>query len=141
MKKISLILVAYLSIVSCNKEDVQLPKADVSVMKELTDHSPIYMFYENDSIADVNKNNSISTTNWVFNIDKRLPLEIVIPEVMILQYKKKNSSHKKEGAINKMKKNTLGRFKKIVLEIWKCIILCSNCHAAEHQKLREKNEN
>ena len=48
---------------------------------------------------------------------------------------------KKEGAINKMKKNTLGRFKKIVLEIRKCIILCSNCHAAEHQKLREKNEN
>lgn len=100
MKKISLILVAYFSIVSCKKEDVQLPKSDVSVMKEITDHSPIYMFYENDSVADVNKNNSISTTNWVFNVDKRLPLQIVIPEVMALQYKKKNASHKNTEAIN-----------------------------------------
>ena len=100
MKKISIIVALFLSIISCKKEDVQLPKADVSVMKELTDHSPIYMFYENDSVVDVNKNNSISTTNWVFNIDKRLPLEIIIPEVMQLQFKKKNSSHKKEGAIN-----------------------------------------
>ena len=100
MKKISIILTVFLLIVSCNKEDVQLPKADVSVMKELTDHSPIYMFYKNDSIVDVNKNNSISTTNWVFNIDKRLPLGVIIPEVMELQYKKTNSSHKKEGAIN-----------------------------------------
>ncbi|WP_264558848.1 hypothetical protein [Flavobacterium sp. N2270] len=100
MKKISITLVAFLLIVSCKKEDVQLPKADISVMKDITDHSPIYMFYENDSVVDVNKNNSISTTNWVFNIDKRLPLGIVIPEIMKLQYKKANSSHKKEGAIN-----------------------------------------
>ncbi len=100
MKKISISLIVFLLIVSCKKEDVQLPKVDVSVMKEITDHSPIYMFYKNDSVIDVNKNNSISTTNWVFNIDKRLPLEKVIPEVMLLQYKKANSSHKKEGAIN-----------------------------------------
>lgn len=48
----------------------------------------------------MNKNNSISTTNWIFNIDKRLSLDLVIPEVMKLQEKKSNSSHKKEGAIN-----------------------------------------
>lgn len=100
MKKISLSLAVLLLIVSCKKEDVQLPKSDVSVMKEITDHSPIYMFYKNDSVVDVNKNNSIGTTNWVFNIDKRLPLALVIPEVVNLQYKKANSSHTKEGAIN-----------------------------------------
>ncbi|WP_320815719.1 hypothetical protein [Flavobacterium sp.] len=100
MKKISITLAVFLLIVSCKKEDVQLPKADVSVIKELTDHSPIYMFYKNDSVVDVNKNNSISTTNWVFNIDKRLSIGVVIPEVMLLQHKKANSSHKKEGAIN-----------------------------------------
>ena len=46
---------------------------------------------------------------------------------------------KKEGEINKMKKNTLNRFKKIVLEIWKCIVLCANCHNVEHQRLRDLN--
>ena len=43
----------------------------------------------------------------------------------------------KEGEISAMKKNTLTRFKKIVLEIWKCIVLCANCHNVEHQRLRE----
>jgi hypothetical protein len=102
MKKISLLVVLFF-VVSCKKEDVQLAKANISVTKEITDYSPIYIFFETnekDTIARVNKNNSISTTNWVFNIDKRLPLGLVIPEVMKLQEKKKNSSHKKEGAIN-----------------------------------------
>lgn len=103
MKKISVLVFSVLLFVSCKKEDVQLPKANVSVLKELTDHSPIYMFYEidgKDTIAKVNKNNSISTTNWVFNIDKRLTLDKVIPQIKLLQEKKKRSSHKKEGAIN-----------------------------------------
>ena len=45
----------------------------------------------------------------------------------------------KEGEINKMKKNTLSRFKKVVLEIWKCIVLCATCHNVEHQRLRDLN--
>ncbi len=43
---------------------------------------------EKDTLVEVNKKNSISSTNWVFNIDKRLPLKLVIPEVMKLQEKK-----------------------------------------------------
>ena len=42
----------------------------------------------------------------------------------------------KEGEISAMKKNTLTRFKKIVLEIWKCIVLGATCHNVEHQRLR-----
>lgn len=102
MKKISLLLIVFF-VFSCKKEDVQLAKANVSITKNITDYSPIYFFFdveEKDTSARVNKNNSISTTNWVFNIDKRLPLGLVIPVIMKLQEKKKNSSHKKEGAIN-----------------------------------------
>ena len=45
----------------------------------------------------------------------------------------------KEGEISAMQKNTLSRFKKIVFEIWKCIVLCHNCHHVEHQRLRILN--
>tara|TARA_R100001244_G_C5065138_1_gene109898 strand:- start:34 stop:477 length:444 start_codon:yes stop_codon:yes gene_type:complete len=46
----------------------------------------------------------------------------------------------KKGEISSMKKNTLSRFKKIVLEIWKCVVLCANCHNVEHQRLRILND-
>ena len=36
-----------------------------------------------------------------FNIDKRLPLKLVIPEVMHLQDKKKRSSHSKKKKVLK----------------------------------------
>jgi hypothetical protein len=102
MKKILFISIVLLFI-SCKKQDVQLPKSNKTILKDIQDHSPVYMFFkvtEKDTIVELNRQNTISTTNWVFNIDKRLPLKLVIPEVMKLQEKKKNSSHTKEGAIN-----------------------------------------
>ena len=102
MKKIFLTAMVLL-FVSCKKENVQLPKSNKTIVKDLQDHSPVYMFFrikEKDTIIDVNRQNTISTTNWVYNIDKRLPLKLVIPEVMKLQEKKKNSSHKKENSID-----------------------------------------
>ncbi|WP_438965804.1 biopolymer transporter ExbD [Flavobacterium sp.] len=54
---------------------------------------------DNDTIIEVNRQNTIGTTNWIYSIDKRLPLKLVVPEIIKLQEKKKNSSHKKEGAI------------------------------------------
>ena len=103
MKYFSLIAVLFL--ISCgNKEDVLLPQSDTTVVKDVLDHSPIYMFFrtnEKDTLVDVNRNNSISTTNWIFNIDKRLPLRLVIPEVIKLQQKKKQGKvHKNELAEN-----------------------------------------
>ncbi len=88
---------------SCKKEDVLLPQAGVSVIKTIEDHSPIYMFYEandEDTLVEVNAKNSISTTNWIFNIDKRLSLGLLIPEIKALQAKKKRSSHKNDEAMN-----------------------------------------
>ena len=103
MKYLSLLFVVFLF--SCGeKKDVLLPKANVSIVKDVQDHSPIYLFFKTegkDTIAQVNRKNSIISTNWIFNIDKRLPLRLVIPEVMKLQEKKRgDSAHKNEKAEN-----------------------------------------
>ena len=89
---------------SCgNKEDILLPKSNVTIISDVVDHSPIYFFFRTkgkDTLAEVNRKNSIISTNWILNIDKRLPLRLVIPEVMKLQDKKRNSAHKSEDAEN-----------------------------------------
>lgn len=103
MKKI-VAIVFLLSLFSCSEKEVQLPQAEVSALKNIVDHSPIYMFFEiqneKDTIIEVNRKNSISSTNWIFSIDKRLPLKLVIPEVIKLQDKKANSAHSKKDAID-----------------------------------------
>ncbi len=103
MKYLSLIVV--LIFFSCGKkETVLLPKSNVTVVKDITDHSPIYIFFRTngkDTLAEVNRKNSIITTNWILNIDKRLPLRLVIPEVIKLQEKKREEkAHKNEDALN-----------------------------------------
>ena len=102
MNKI-LISILFLSLFSCKQEEVMLPKSNVSAITEIYDHSPIYMFYREegkDTLAEVNTKNKIGTTNWVFNIDKRLPLHAIIPEIALLQEKKKTGMHKKDGTTN-----------------------------------------
>lgn len=90
---------------SCgNKEDILLPKADRTIVKEVVDLSPIYILFRmngKDTLAEVNRKNSIITTNWILNIDKRLPLRLVIPEVMKLQKRKREEKeHRNEAAEN-----------------------------------------
>jgi hypothetical protein len=100
-----LILIVFLVLVACsNKEDVFLSKSNVTVVADVQDHSPIYIFfrtYGKDTVAEVNRKNSIISTNWILNIDKRLPLRLVIPEVVKLQQKKHiEKTHKNEKAEN-----------------------------------------
>ena len=98
------LLIAILLFSCATKEDVLLPKSNTSIVKDVQDLSPIYIFFKTegkDTIADVNRKNSIISTNWIFNIDKRLPLRLVIPEVMKLQEKKRaEKAHKNEKAEN-----------------------------------------
>ncbi len=103
MKYCSLIILFILF--SCgNKEDILLPKSNVTAVSDIVDHSPIYIFFrtkEKDTLVEVNKKNEIISTNWIFNIDKRLPLQLVISEVMKLQDKKrKEVAHKNDDAKN-----------------------------------------
>lgn len=103
MKYLSLAILFLLF--SCgNKEDILLPKSNVTIISDIKDHSPIYFFFRTkgkDTLAEVNRKNSIISTNWILNIDKRLPLRLVIPEVMKLQEKKRSEvAHKNELAEN-----------------------------------------
>ena len=98
-------LLVLFTLYSCgNKEAVLLPKANTTIVKNVDDLSPIYIFFSiknNDTLAEVNRKNSIISTNWILNIDKRLPLRIVIPEIMKLQQKKREEkAHKNEKAEN-----------------------------------------
>lgn len=99
------IIIVFLFLFSCgNKEDILLPKAYHTIVGDVQDHSPIYIFFrtkDNDTIAELNRKNSIISTNWILNIDKRLPLKLVIPEVIKLQTKKREEvAHKNELAEN-----------------------------------------
>lgn len=90
-------------LMSCGSDKIiELPEIKYSNITEITDISPAYVFYDEtqpDSL-ELNRKNLISTTNWVVNIDKRLTLAQVIPQIQFLQSKKNNSSHKNEEAKN-----------------------------------------
>ncbi|WP_353084373.1 hypothetical protein [Flavobacterium sp.] len=97
-------LLLVFGMLSCDgNKEVQLPKADKTIVADVQEHSPIYIFFKvegKDTIAKVNRKNSISSTNWIFNIDKRLPLHLVVPELIKLQAKKDGSMHKNEASKN-----------------------------------------
>ena len=98
-------LIAFIMLFSCgNKEDVLLPKAATTIVKNIDDLSPIYLFFRangKDTTAELNRKNSIISTNWILNIDRRLPLRLVIPHVIKLQQKKREEkAHKNEKAEN-----------------------------------------
>jgi hypothetical protein len=91
MKKIVFIGLV-LILIGCQKK-VELVQAVGTIDSTIVDHSPVYMFFEtkgNDTIIEINRKNTIGTTNWIFNIDKRLPLKLAIPEIIKLQEKRRS---------------------------------------------------
>jgi len=76
---------------SCSKQKIYVPQADISLETQVSDYSSIAMLYKqvNDSVfIDVKDAGTITQTHWLFEVDKRLPLKLVIPEVKNLQQKK-----------------------------------------------------
>nr|WP_315169697.1 hypothetical protein [uncultured Flavobacterium sp.] len=103
MKSVVLSVLALFLLACEGKKEVQLPKSNKSLVTTIGEHSPVYIFFTlkgKDTIADLNRSNTISSTHWVFNIDKRLPLRLVIPQVMKMQAKKEKSMHKSETSEN-----------------------------------------
>ena len=101
MKKI-LIALSVIVLLGCSDKSVLLPEVQNATITEITDVSPAYIFYDEtkpDSL-ELNKGNLIISTNWLVNVDKRLTLKQVIPSIIELQEKKRNSSHKNESARN-----------------------------------------
>jgi len=104
LKKIGFTGLITLFLWSCNTEKViQLPEVQHAKITEILDVSPAYIFYNEtqpDSV-ELNRKNLIISTNWLFNVDKRLTLEQAIPKIKFLQDKKRNAKmHKNEAAKN-----------------------------------------
>ncbi|QDO92642.1 hypothetical protein FNB79_01130 [Formosa sediminum] len=101
--KLFLIAIVFTVLVSCSTDkELQLAEIQHSEIKEILDVSPAYIFYNTkaEDSVELNKQNLISTTNWLVNVDKRLTLKQIIPVLIHLQEKKRNASHKKEGVKN-----------------------------------------
>ncbi|AUC82246.1 hypothetical protein [Lacinutrix sp. Bg11-31] len=101
MKKL-LIVLSVIVLLGCSDKSVLLPEIENATITEITDVSPAYIFYDEtkpDSL-ELNKGNLIISTHWLVNVDKRLTLKQVIPSIIELQEKKRNSSHKNESARN-----------------------------------------
>ena len=102
MKKILVLILAF-ALFSCNEKEVLLPEVDTTIVEKVENLSPIYIFFEvkgKDTIAELNRKNAISSTNFIFNIDKRLPLKFVLPEVIKAVAKKEASAHKDSTSQN-----------------------------------------
>lgn len=70
-----------------------LPEIVQAEVTEVLDVSPIYVFYDEtktDSL-ELNRANVITSTNWLVNVDKRLTLGQVIPQIIALQEKKRSA--------------------------------------------------
>ncbi|HEY9221262.1 MAG TPA: hypothetical protein VIO43_06755 [Lutibacter sp.] len=99
MRKLALLLLPFLML-SCAKKEVKIPTLAEKGIQEIQNHSQVWLFFEaknNDTIAVVNNKNTISTTHWIYNIDKRLPLKTIIPSIITLQDKHANSMHSEKG--------------------------------------------
>lgn len=103
MKYLLKFLIISLFIVSCTKKEVKIPLLAHTGLQEVKDFSQVWVFFyvkSNDTLAEINRKNTISSTNWVYNIDRRLPLKLIVPALVNLKDKHANSLHSKEGMHN-----------------------------------------
>lgn len=103
MKKSYLLWGLLVLLTACANKEVLLPEAEVTVVEKVDNWSPVYLFFAQkgkDTVADLNRKNTITSTNYIFNIDKRLPMRLVIPEVNLVLKKKEASPHKSEVSQN-----------------------------------------
>ncbi|MDY7396678.1 hypothetical protein UMM65_15620 [Aureibaculum sp. 2210JD6-5] len=99
--RIFIIITALLiSTINCTKKTVQIPVLDVTGIQDtIYDNSQIWIFLEvkdGDTIATLNRKNSIATTSWIYNIDKNLPMRLVIPHLQkLIEKREKPTMHPK----------------------------------------------
>lgn len=86
----NLLIIILLS--SCNFEKiVQLPQISDAPITEITDHSSIYIFYDDKTqSADLQRNSLITSTHWIFHIDRRNSIKETIDIIHQMQVKKAN---------------------------------------------------
>lgn len=91
MKNIFILIVVTLLITACNKKKVKVPLIERNGKEEVRNNSAIWFFNKQGKL-DVNEHNRISSTNWLFNIDKNLSLKEAFPEVKRLFIKHNEKS-------------------------------------------------
>ena len=97
------LIILTITLFSCAKKEVKLPTLATKGVQEIHNHSQIWFFFnalDTDTIVKVNARNTISTTHWIFNIDKRLPLKLIIPNISKLQEKHSKSLHASDNMHN-----------------------------------------
>jgi len=100
----SFLLITLFFYAGCSNKNVQLPTIELDGITEIQNHSNIWIFFDikgSDTVAVLNKNNKILNTHWIFNIDRRLAMKTVVPQLQKMQESRnKDSMHKKEGMSN-----------------------------------------
>ena len=90
------IILIFIVLTGCKQKSVKLPTLGVlGIQDTIYNNSKIWFFYKlegNDTIAEINKNNKLANTHWLFNIDKRLTIKQIIPTIKKLQEKKAEPS-------------------------------------------------
>ncbi|WP_117883150.1 hypothetical protein [Aureibaculum luteum] len=96
-----LFFLTLIAIVGCTKKSIKIPVLNVAGIQDtIYDNSQIWIFAEEkdgDTIATLNRKNSIATTSWIYNIDKSLPMSLVVPYLQKLTEKReKPALHEKD---------------------------------------------
>jgi hypothetical protein len=94
-----IVLFILIQLISCAKKDVKIPLISLDAKEEISNHSKIWMFYGENGTLDVNEKNRISSTNWLFNIDKKLMIKDVLPEASRLLIKHNEKSPHNHGGV------------------------------------------
>jgi len=104
MKNFLIFFTLLIAFTSCKNKTLELPQVAVSGASEIQNYSQIWVFYKevnNKAKADLNRKNTIGTTHWVINIDKKLTLSEVIPAFHFIKKKRSGKSmHSVEGMQN-----------------------------------------
>jgi len=104
VQKYILFFLIIISLFACAKKSVELPEIPITGETEIQNHSQIWVFldYDQQKInAKVNKNNIITTTHWIINMDKRIPMIEIVPVLEMIKAKRgKKSIHSVEGMKN-----------------------------------------
>jgi hypothetical protein len=87
---------------ACSKPKIYIPVNNNDGQTDVNDLSQVYIFFktgkQGDTLADMHKNQIITTTHFVVHIDRRLPVKTLIPSLEWLHKKRhKKSIHYKPG--------------------------------------------
>ncbi|MDP2089054.1 MAG: hypothetical protein Q8J84_06590 [Flavobacteriaceae bacterium] len=104
LTQLYILLFSIIILAGCQKKEIHIPATDIVGIQEVPNFSEVWMFMkinEKDTILQLNDKNLIGSTNWIFNIDKHLKLEKVMPKIQYFQEKRlKKSMHNTDGFSN-----------------------------------------